>query len=62
VKRIALVSYEGTHPTQRDDELLESERRRRGCDARTIAWSDPGAAWGEFDALVVRQPEGDQVA
>ena len=53
-RRIALATYEGGHPTLKDDRLLQEELRRRGFDADLVAWSDPGVAWERFGVVVVR--------
>ncbi|MFN2564411.1 MAG: RimK family alpha-L-glutamate ligase [Gemmatimonadaceae bacterium] len=51
---VGLVTYRGLPKLSEDDRLLLAPLAARGIRAEPVAWDDPAAAWGSYDALVIR--------
>jgi hypothetical protein len=52
--RVALATFASMPPELTDDERLADALRRLGADAECLSWDDPEAAWGSYDAVVIR--------
>ena len=50
--RMALATYK--LPVGPCDQALVAALRQAGHEARSVAWSEPGRNWGEFDVVVIR--------
>jgi glutathione synthase/RimK-type ligase-like ATP-grasp enzyme len=52
--RIAIATC-AEHPDLKvDDDLLREAFRRRGCEAASVIWDEPGVDWSAFDLCLVR--------
>jgi glutathione synthase/RimK-type ligase-like ATP-grasp enzyme len=54
LRRVALVTYDARPEVTDDDRLLADALSARGVSVDAVPWSDPGARWNAFDAVVVR--------
>lgn len=52
--RIALATCRSLPSWEIDDRPLHAALRGRGVDLEILAWDDPEAAWGAFDAILIR--------
>jgi glutathione synthase/RimK-type ligase-like ATP-grasp enzyme len=52
--RIAIATCANYDREMVDDELLASALRKRGSEARAVAWDEPGMDWSAFDLCLVR--------
>ena len=53
-RNVALVTYDARREVTDDDRHFADALAARGLSAHAIPWSDPGAGWSAFDAVVVR--------
>lgn len=53
-RRVALVTYDARPEVTDDDRLLADALVARGVSVDAVPWSDGGARWSAFDAVVVR--------
>ncbi len=51
---VAIASFSQMPPEFRDDERLVEALAERGVEGARLAWDDPEADWGAFDAVVIR--------
>lgn len=51
---IAIVTYDARPEATDDDRLFVEALSARGRVARAVPWSEPGVAWTEYDAVIVR--------
>ncbi|HET8566718.1 MAG TPA: hypothetical protein VFL77_09635 [Solirubrobacterales bacterium] len=52
--RIAIATCAAYPDLKGDDELLRAALEELGCEARSVAWDEPGAGWDGFDLCLVR--------
>jgi glutathione synthase/RimK-type ligase-like ATP-grasp enzyme len=52
--RIAIATCANHDRDMVDDELLREALVERGCEARAVAWDEPGVDWNDFDLCLIR--------